>query len=166
MHATLITQREYDHTTFEHDAEFVEGKIIERPMPTPPHAVLQTFVGHLLIMAAGRSGFIPMSELRIRTRPDHTRIPDVCLIRGIPPGNVATEPPYLCIEILSPEDSMVELRTKIAEYLAFGVDYVWVIDPETFTGEIHTQTAIHRVTDGIFRAGELTVDINGVPRRA
>ena len=161
----MITQGEYDHTAFEHDAEFVEGRIIERPMPTPPHAALQGFLGHLLTMASGRSGLVAMSELRIRTKPDRTRIPDLCLTRGFPVDTLVTEPPYLCVEIFSPEDSVLELRTKIAEYLAFGVDYVWVIDPESLTGEIHTQTAIQRVPDGIFRAGELTVDINGVPRR-
>ena len=159
MHATLITQREYDHTAFEHDAEFVEGRIIERPMPTVPHSLMQAF----LIFRLYSVGLVALPELRIRTKPDRTRIPDVCLVRR---GYVATDAPYLCVEILSPDDSVVELRTKIAEYLALGVPYVWVIDPEILTGEIYTQTAIQRVTDGIFRAGDVTVDINAAPRCA
>jgi Uma2 family endonuclease len=163
--ATLISQEEYDRTVFEHDAEYVEGRIVERPMPTPPHAVMQVFLGHLLIPKALPLGLMPMSELRIRTKPDRTRIPDVCLMRGIPATNQVTEAPYLCVEILSPDDSVTELLTKIVEYLEMGVEYVWAIDPESLTGEVYTAKGIHRETKGIFRAGEIEVDLNAVPRR-
>ena len=39
------------------------------------------------------------------------------------------EPPFLCIEILSPEDRAGRIQRKIDDYLAFGVRYVWLIDP-------------------------------------
>jgi Uma2 family endonuclease len=34
------------------------------------------------------------------------------------------------VEILSPEDRLVRLQPKIQEYLAYGVQHVWVIDPD------------------------------------
>ena len=161
---TLITQREYDRTVFEHDAEYVEGRIVHRAMPTPPHSALQAFLVYILYVVARPLGFEVLPELRIRTRADRTRIPDVCLTHGMPSG-VPDKPPFLCIEILSPEDSIVELRTKIAEYLAMGVEFVWVTDPEDFTGEIHARNGIERVTNGLFRAGTVEVDVREMSKR-
>jgi Uma2 family endonuclease len=45
-------------------------------------------------------------------------------------SGIPTEPPFLAIEILSPEDRMVRMLPKIQEYLSIGVEYVWVIDPQ------------------------------------
>jgi Uma2 family endonuclease len=100
-------------------------------------------------------------EQRLRTLPDpaHYRVPDVCVTLGEPAENIFTEPPFLCVEILSPDDTAVEVRTKVEEYLAFGVAYVWVIDPITRRGEIHTSKGIQRIEDGMFRAGEIEVDV-------
>ena len=39
-------------------------------------------------------------------------------------------PPFLVIEILSPEDRIVRMQPKIQAYLSIGVEYVWLIDPE------------------------------------
>jgi Uma2 family endonuclease len=64
-----------------------------------------------------------------------------------------------CVEILSPDDSATEIRTKVDEYFALGVPYVWIVDPTTFDGEIHTSDGIERVRDGRFRAGDITVDL-------
>jgi len=51
------------------------------------------------------------------------------------------------------------LRIKIEEYLAVGATYVWVIDPIAFTGRIHTRHGVEQVADGLFRAGEIEIDV-------
>ena len=38
-------------------------------------------------------------------------------------------PPFLSIEILSPEDRITRMQPKIAEYLGIGVEWIWLIDP-------------------------------------
>jgi Uma2 family endonuclease len=38
-------------------------------------------------------------------------------------------PPFLCVEILSPEDRMTRVKERIDDYLTMGVSYVWVLDP-------------------------------------
>jgi Uma2 family endonuclease len=82
---------------------------------------------------------------------------------GEPAKNIFTEPPpFLCADILSPDDTALDLRTKVDEYLAFGVAYVWVIDPSAGRGEVHTSQGIQRVENGVFRAGEIEVDIREV----
>jgi Uma2 family endonuclease len=44
---------------------------------------------------------------------------------------ILTKPPFLCVEILSPEDRMSRIETRINDYLEMGVPYVWVLDPQT-----------------------------------
>ena len=61
-------------------------------------------------------------------------------------------PPLLCVEILSPEDRVSEMQERIDDYLAFGVPYVWVVDPERRKARTHTANASHAVTDGVLRA--------------
>jgi Uma2 family endonuclease len=90
-------------------------------------------------------------------------VPDVCVVLEKPDGpvgrRIVTKPPYLCIEILSPEDLSAETSEKVREYLAFGVEWVWVIDPVTRNGEIHSQTGIAAVENRIFTAGQIEDDL-------
>lgn len=162
--AHLVSVEEYLHTTYEPDAEYVEGRIVPRSLPKRPHSKIQGFLIYSLYGEARTRGFEVWPEQRIRTqeRPARYRVPDVCVTRGDPAEDVFTAAPFLCIEILSPDDTVVELRSKVQEYLALGVEHVWIIDPETRTGEIHTRDAIRRVEDGIFRAGEIETDLRKI----
>jgi Uma2 family endonuclease len=162
----LVSVEEYMHSTYEPDAEFVEGRIITRPMPKVPHSEMQSFLDRTLYQIGHPLGYRVWPELRVRTEsdPPHYRVPDICMTKGKPQASddVAIEPPFLCIEILSPDDSAVELRAKVHEYLSFGVQFVWVIEPVTRTGEIHTSSGIERVDNGRFHAGEIEVDLSGL----
>ncbi len=69
--------------------------------------------------------------------PRKVRKPDVSFIcRGrlpdeqIPAGHIPI-PPDLAVEVVSPNDTVYEVDTKIEEYLAAGVPLVWVVNPET-----------------------------------
>lgn len=160
--AHLVTVENYLHSTFEPDAEYVEGRIVYRSVPQKPHSKMQSFLDRTLYNIAHPLGFEVWVEQRIQTRSarPHYRIPDVCVTLGEPPEDIFTTPPFLCIEILSPDDSAVELRMKIEEYLSFGVTHVWIVDPISLRGEIHTRDGIQRVENGLFRAGAIDVDLH------
>jgi Uma2 family endonuclease len=100
-------------------------------------------------------------EQRIRTKhdPARYRIPDVCVTFGEPDEDIFTEPPFLCVEILSPEDAAREVRIKVDEYVEMGVAHVWIVDPVSLDGEVHTSDRIERVRDGRFRTGDIEVDL-------
>ena len=53
---------------------------------------------------------------------------------------------------MSPEDTIRRAAKKAAEYLQFGIEYVWVIDP-------HARVAYRGVASGLdlVPGGELTV---------
>jgi Uma2 family endonuclease len=103
-------------------------------------------------------------DQRIQTKrnPARFRVPDLCVTFEELDEQVFTTPPFLCVEILSPNDSVLELRSKIEEYLSFGVSYVWVIDPACETGELHTPEGIERIDDGRFAAGQLAIDFRDI----
>jgi Uma2 family endonuclease len=49
---------------------------------------------------------------------------------GVEFGQVLDKPPLIVIEILSPDDRLSDLHGKIGEYLAFGIEHVWIFDPQ------------------------------------
>lgn len=130
-------------------------------MRKKPDSRMQKFLLVTLAALQQMGRFRVWLEQRLQTRrnPARFRVPDICVTFGEPDEDVFTVPPFLCFEILSPEDSVAELRGKIEEYLEMGVTSVWVIDSVQFTGEIYTEDRIDRVRDGLFRAGEIEVDI-------
>ena len=101
--AELVSAEQYLHTSFEHDAEFVEGRIVQRPEPTWEHACIQGFLIEELRIIGRRLGLFAVPEMRVQVRPDRFRIPDVCVVSDKPEGEfgrrIVTQPPYLCVEI-------------------------------------------------------------------
>lgn len=96
---------------------------------------------------------------------DRYRIPDICVMRGgRPSGRIITTAPFLCVEILSPDDPMPEMQQRIDDYLTMGVTYAWVVNPETRDCYIYTTHGIERSKQGILRTldPDITLDLNEV----
>jgi Uma2 family endonuclease len=161
--AELVTAEHYLRTSFEHDAEFVDGRIVERPLPTWEHSDTQGFLIEVLRPMGRQMGFLAVPEQRVRTGPGRFRVPDVCVVAEAPAGpvgkRIVTTPPYLCVEILSPEDTASETLDKVGEYLHFGMAWVWVVDPVTRTGQIHSSTTVSSVENGRFFTDRFEVDL-------
>jgi len=49
----------------------------------------------------------------------------------ISPNSLRTAAPFLCIDILSPDDRFGEIRQRIEERFAIGLRYIWLLDPVT-----------------------------------
>ncbi len=125
-----ITAEQYLDMTFEHDAEYVHGEIVERSMPDNVHSLIQ----FLILMEIGRliqsHPLFPRPELRLRLSPEVYRIPDISVFAGTPPQErVPSAPPLLVIEILSKDDRYHGLMEKLEEYRIWGVPNIWVVDP-------------------------------------
>ena len=128
----LMTVEEYLHTSFDGpDRDYVDGEVIERNMGELPHALLQAELIYRLRSLAANRCLKVLSEIRIQVSPARFRVADVAVWRSGPIGQrIPIVPPFLVVEILSPEDRLVRLQPKIQDYLAHGVEYVWVIDPD------------------------------------
>ncbi len=148
----LVSVDEYLHTTYDPDCDYVDGLVLERNVGEKDHAKVQRDI--LLYLHERRElwNIFVIQEQRLQLAPTRFRIPDVCVVVGPEPDEqIFTRPPFLCIEILSPEDRMSRMQAKIDDYLQFGVSYVWVVDPQTRKAWIYTPEAIREVRDGILR---------------
>ena len=76
----------------------------------------------------------------------------------VPEGHIRIAPD-LAVEVLSPTDIQYEVDRKVAEYLAAGVQLVWVINPET---RIVILYRVDGSINGVREAGELDGE-NAVP---
>lgn len=149
---TLISLEEYLNTAFRPDCDFVEGHVLERNVGKRRHAYAQMQIGIWFGRRTDPPRLQPLSELRMRVARNRVRIPDVVVCElPLPPEEIFTSPPYLCIEILSPEDTMAGLQEHLDEYLAFGVPNIWVIDPWKHRGWVVTATGWSLAVDGIMR---------------
>jgi len=128
----LMTLEEYLHTSFDGaDCDYVDGEVIERNRGELPHAQLQGELLERLRALAKDVGLQVLPAIRIQTKPTRFRVADIAVwLAGDIGKRIPTVPPLLVIEILSAEDRLVRLQPKIREYLAHGVKWVWVIDPD------------------------------------
>lgn len=126
---TLISIEEYLNTSYDPDCEYVDGEVIQRNMGESDHAGLQTLIALWFGSREKQLGIYVTTELRIQVAPGHFRVPDLTVTTRKIRGRILREPPFLCIEVLSPEDRTSRTEEKIDDYLKFGVAYVWLIDP-------------------------------------
>ncbi len=125
-----VTAEQYLHMSFEHDAEFVHGEIVERGMPDR----LQSTIQFRILMAIGRLiqsfPLFPYPELRLQLDASVFRIPNVAVFEGASPKeSVPSHPPLLAIETLSKDDRERDILNKLEEYRNWGVANIWVVDP-------------------------------------
>jgi Uma2 family endonuclease len=147
----LIPVEEYLSTDYSPDCDFVDGVLEDRHVGERDHGLLQA--AFIVWFHARRKelGIAVIPEQRVQVSPSRCRLPDVCVTLGLPNEQIYTTPPFLCIEILSPEDQTGRVLAKISDYLNFGVPYVWVIDPRKKTATVYTATEVLPVSDGILR---------------
>jgi Uma2 family endonuclease len=106
-----------------------------------------------------QTGLLPVTELRMRVGPNKYRIPDVVVIQNRPAGRILTEPPLLCIEILSPEDRISRMNARVQEYLEFGVPVVWVVDPAEKTVWIYRGSGMQAATGKSVKLDGTSIEI-------
>src|SRR5689334_19301965 len=125
---TLLSEQEYDSTTYIPPCDYSDGVLRPITMPAWKHARLQVRQGQLLD-ASGEcaSG----SEFAVKIRTGKYVLPDLVVLRlDRIQEPYALEPVHLCIEVLSPDDRASEAFAKCEEYLEWGVEMTWVVDPE------------------------------------
>jgi Uma2 family endonuclease len=157
---TLISVEEYLASNYEPDCDFVDGHIEERNLGEWNHSRIQGRLVAYLLAGYGSDGVEVMPELRIQVKAERYRVPDICVLLSDPGEQVLTKPPFLCIEILSAEDRMSRIKERIDDYLAMGVPYVWVLDPQTAQAYRATSTeGLREVKDGVLRTDNPVLEV-------
>ena len=131
----LVTVREYRATSYRPDCDYVDGVVVERNLGERDHARLQMAVSAYFYNRRKEWGIHVFPEQRVQVSRTRFRIPDVCVVLGDEPEEqIFTHPPFICVEILSPEDRLSAMQKRVGEFLEMGVPYVWILDPRKRTG--------------------------------
>jgi len=155
----LWTVREYLATSWSPDREYVDGRIEERNLGEKEHSIIQRYLTVLFAIKRTEWDVEVFPELRTRIAAKNFRVPDVLVVRaGESFERYVTRPPLIAIEILSPEDSLRTMQEKAAQYRRFGIENIWIVDPEPRLGYRYTAAGLEEV-----RTGELSVP--GTPIR-
>jgi hypothetical protein len=126
----LIPIEEYLRTSFRPDCDFIDGEILERNVGKKRHSYAQTRIASWFDRRKDILMLEPLAELRLQVAPGKVRIPDVVASEiPMPDEEVFTAPPYLCVEVMSPDDTVNTMQDRLDDYLRFGVPNIWVIDP-------------------------------------
>jgi Uma2 family endonuclease len=126
---THVPVEVYLRSSYEPDAEYVDGKIEERPMGEFDHASWQEAILAWFRQHRNEWGIHALPELRIKVATTRYRVPDVTVLeRAQPTEQIITHPPLAVFEILSPEDSLQRLKRRLEDYRAMGIPEIWVID--------------------------------------
>jgi Uma2 family endonuclease len=153
------TVEEYMRTSWSPDRELVDGRIEERNLGEKEHSILQRYFTFLFMLKRDAWRVEVFPELRTQTRTTNFRVPDVLVVRSEDKfERYITSPPLIAIEILSPEDELGDMRKKAAEYRLFGVENIWIVDPDARVAYRYAETGLEEV-----RTCELTVP--GTPIR-
>ncbi|AFZ28915.1 protein of unknown function DUF820 [Gloeocapsa sp. PCC 7428] len=118
------------------NAEWVDGRVIEKTGMTVKHGVIQgrlSYYWRSYVMSNGLGGE-PCTEAPCRTtkqvrRPDVAYITPELLAQFGQPATFSQSFPLIA-EIASPTDLAEELFAKAKEYLASGCAEVWLVFPE------------------------------------
>jgi len=125
----LITPEQYLARHFEREPELVHGEIVERPLPNFSHGSIQLRLGSRLEALRSSHQVFTGVEVRVRLAADLIRIPDIALWTELP-EELPASPPVLIVEVSSPDDRLHDLLLKLDEYHAWGVQHIWLVEPE------------------------------------
>ena len=144
--------------------EFVNGGMREKTMGFESswiQARLQRRLGNHA--DAGGLGEVLESEAMYQCfphKPEQVRKPDASFIRvgrlpgGIIPKTACPVAPDLVVEVVSPNEKVVELNGKVEDFIRAGVPLIWVVNPDSRTVTVHTGRQSNTLTE----ADELTGD--------
>jgi Uma2 family endonuclease len=149
-----VTLEEYLNTSYHPDRDYVDGRVVERNLGELDHSDLQGEIVFYFRARRKQWRTHAFPEQRVQVAATRFRIPDICVTIGPKPTEqIFRTPPFLAIEILSKKDRKRDVLERIDDYVRFGVNYVWVIDPRTREGWVHTAAGVREAADGILRTG-------------
>jgi len=158
----LMTIEQYLHTSFSPDVDFVDGEIQERNVGEKDHGRLQIMVAAWFMEREATFHLEAIPEQRMLVTSDRARICDVAIIPDdVPDEQVPTIPPFICIEIMSPEDRLSRSIKVLEDYRSMGVPNIWLIDPQERLAYSFGQGGLKQQEDLILRAERgIAMDVN------
>lgn len=149
--ATLIPVSEYLRTSYRPDCDYIDGEVQERNLGERDHALLQGIFTSIFFNHRKDWQAIALPEQRVQVAATRFRVPDICVLHQSDPVEpIVRSAPWICIEIVSPEDRLQRLQERIDDYIGMGVGSIWVIDPRTRHAWVASTTGLQETPNGVF----------------
>jgi Uma2 family endonuclease len=144
--------------------ELIEGRIVPMVPTGSEHGVIESNLSRHLgnFVADKKLGKVMNGEVGIftRRRPDSVRGADIAFVSrerlaDRPTKGFLTVAPELVVEIVSPSDRWQDVRQKIEEYFAIGVQRVWIVEPDNRDVLVYSaSTEMRKLGEGDLLTGE------------
>ena len=158
--STQISVDEYLRTTYRPDRDYVDGELLERNLGEYDHSRPQGLICAFFINREKEWRIRVVPEQRVQVNQHRFRIPDVCVVLASTPIEaIFHHPPFICIEILSKDDTFKSLTERLDDYIAMGVPNIWVIEPHTRRGYIYNSDGFLEAKDGVLRAANSEIAV-------
>jgi Uma2 family endonuclease len=129
--------------------ELISGELVEMPPSFELHNVVKSNIIEVLIafvLAHPELGFKVVSEMAFVVTTHDTLVPDASVIdrARLSPRKQKYTPgaPALAIEIVSPSDKVIHLKSKVDIYLQGGSKTVWGVFVESRSVMIHRADSV------------------------
>jgi Uma2 family endonuclease len=160
---TLVSVEEYLRTSYRPDCDYVDGEVLGRNLGERKHSRAQREILYFLRDRYSHLRERIYPEQRVQISATRFRIPDICVTaEGAPDEEIITFPPALCIEILSPEDTLSKTVERVKDFFHLGVPTCWIIDPVSCIGWAAIPGRLEEATDGILRADDIEMPLADV----
>ncbi len=103
--------------------DFVDGEIV--------HAHIKALLAVKFEPFTKRAHSTMVCGFRAQIEPEVSWMVDFAVYLGArPEGRFATAPPFVALEIVSPEDLFSPLLRRLEDYRQWGVPHIWLVDPQ------------------------------------
>jgi len=159
--SVLVPVSEYLQTTYRPDRDYINGELKERNVGEQPHAHVQSIIAGIFRENRKAWGVRALTEQRVQVAPQRYRVPDICVIRNTDPkDSVIGFAPFVCVEVLSKDDSLGELQERVNDYAGMGVKNIWAIDPWKRLGYHASKRGFEQPADGMLRVTGTAIGVS------
>jgi Uma2 family endonuclease len=125
-----LSVEEYLNTVYRPDVDYVDGHIEERNLGEFDHGMLQGVIFQIFRNHRKDWNVRVALDTRLQVAGTSFRVPDVCVMSGSnPKEQILRSTPLLCIEVLSPKDTLRKIRLRGQDYFNMGVPVMWIFNP-------------------------------------
>ena len=159
----LMTVEQYLQSDWSPDVDFVDGNLQDRNVGEKDHGRVQLSVALWFAAREQQLHLEPVTEARLLIAANRARVCDVAVFpMDTPDEQVATTPPLICIEIMSPRDCLSRSINVLEDYRTMGVAHIWLIDPQERLTYTFGPNGLQQQEDRIYRipGTASAVDVN------
>jgi Uma2 family endonuclease len=131
--------------------ELIGGEVVRMPPPSLVHDLIKNKINELLLIYLLDNKELALRcfvEMGTEVSKHDTFVPDVSVVsqkRLSANDRILRGSPEIAIEVVSPTDTAIRLKSKVDAYLAGGSQTVWVVYPDARSVMVHTTDSVREL---------------------